>query len=842
MRILIFLFCSYSLIAQSNNSIYVNQSNNHSTSLNGQTWETAFIDLQNALNIATNGDTLWIAKGVYYPSDNLNRDASFFIPNGIKIYGGFTGGERTLQERNLLLNQVILSGDIGIKGDSSDNSRHIIVLENVDSTTTIDGFIIENGNGGIETSSNFDINPNGGGIYINSTNTNLLVSPNITNCVFRNNLARSGGAIYCKEEKDQNININLKNCTFLNNKSYMDGGAIYKGGISGTSSTVIIDSCNFIGNESIRFFGGAISLLEADGNSISNSNFLHNTAWQEGGGIYFSPLTEEATIQLNNCLFANNISISGGGGFSFYSQPSSFQATNQIIINDSKFVDNISYNNGGGLSFSNFSKVCLIQINNTEIRNNFSTSGGGGIYFIGTENTESVIDINSSIFKGNSGGVPGGGGILYRGFGVDKVANYNKITNTIFDSNEGAFAILSGNPGVSRTDFTNCVFYKNGDYPMLKNWDIDFNSAIFHNEIFISNSIVWETQQIVERLFYNNNLDDFNVNNYYLNNCLINISSCEFNNINPCQEGMIYLSDPEFVNPEFSNFSLQPCSPAINHGNNIHLVDVNTDIIGNPRIQDSTIDIGVYENEQFQLDSIVIQYSQCLADNNGFVNAITNGCNDLLYFWEKNGENGVGNTNLSPGTYQFTITDGLQRTLNIPNVTIRKPSEITINASIRRASSSEATNGQIEIKSISGGTPPYQISWSNNDTTLLLTNLAIGQYNLSITDKNGCSKEFEFEISFTSNISSHEYVFFSNVYPNPIFNNFAKIEISSPKTENLDIRIYDIMGRLVSYEELKVKNGKNIYPLKMPNLRGFYLLTIRNNANNLLKYYKIEVI
>lgn len=842
MKIFIFLFCSYGLIAQSGSSIYVNALNNNSTIKNGQNWETAFIDLQNALNITENGDTIWIAKGIYYPSKNLNRDASFIIPNGVKIYGGFLGVENTLMEQNILLNQVILSGDIGIKGDSSDNIRHVVTLTNVDSSTIINGITIEGGNAGIETSSSFDKNPNGGGIYIQSTSGSLHVAPWIVNCVFKNNLAKAGGAIYCKEENGKNISLNIKNCTFLNNKAFMSGGGIYKKGTKSNNSGIIIDNCNFNGNQSIRFFGGAISLLETSNNYISNSKFLNNQAWQEGGGIYFSPLIESGNIQIDNCSFENNISISGGGGFSFYSQPSSFQSTNQITINNSEFIGNTTYNNGGGLSFSNFSKTCLIQINNTEFKRNFGTSGGGGIYFIGTDNTESSINLDACIFRENFGEVPGGGGILYRGFGMDPANNHNNITNTIFDSNEGAFAILSGNPGVSRTNFTNCVFYENGDYPMLKNWDINFYESTFYNEIFISNSIVWETQKIAERLFYNNNLDDLNVNNYYLNNCLVNISSCEFNNFNPCQEGILYLEDPLFVNPDFGDFSLEPCSPAINRGENTYLTGLDTDIIGNPRIQDNMVDLGAYENKRFQIDSIITQYSQCLKENNGFVKAITNGCNDLSYFWERNGENGVGNTNLSPGTYQFTITDGLQRSLNIQNLVIRKPSEISISVSIRRATSPESLNGQIEIIEITGGRPPYQISWSNNDTSLLVKDLAVGDYHLKITDKNGCSKEFIFEIDFTSSTHFHESSFSYRIYPNPVFNHFTNIQTNSQEKENLSIQIYDATGRLLKNKKLIVDIGKNSYPIEIPKTKGFYLLIIRNSTNNLLGYHKIQVL
>ena len=48
------------------------------------------------------------------------------------------------------------------------------------------------------------------------------------------------------------------------------------------------------------------------------------------------------------------------------------------------------------------------------------------------------------------------------------------------------------------------------------------------------------------------------------------------------------------------------------------------------------------------------------------------------------------------------------------------------------------TNGAANL-TITIGTAPYTYAWSNGDTTLNLTNVAAGIYNLSVTDANGCT-------------------------------------------------------------------------------------------------------
>lgn len=55
------------------------------------------------------------------------------------------------------------------------------------------------------------------------------------------------------------------------------------------------------------------------------------------------------------------------------------------------------------------------------------------------------------------------------------------------------------------------------------------------------------------------------------------------------------------------------------------------------------------------------------------------------------------------------------------------------------------TDGFI-IPNISGGSPPYQLKWNSGSTNLQLNNLAVGNYTLTVTDKNNCTASKTFEI------------------------------------------------------------------------------------------------
>ena len=71
------------------------------TTQDGSTWAEA-MTLQAALIASTvTGDQIWIAAGIYKPGTvldadaptNAEREATFTIPEGVKLYGGLAGNE-----------------------------------------------------------------------------------------------------------------------------------------------------------------------------------------------------------------------------------------------------------------------------------------------------------------------------------------------------------------------------------------------------------------------------------------------------------------------------------------------------------------------------------------------------------------------------------------------------------------------------------------------------------------------------------------------------------------------------------------------------------------------------
>jgi hypothetical protein len=187
---------------------------------NGSSWENAFTDLQAALFAAQPGDQVWVALGIYKPTDGYNREISFQLKGGVQLYGGFSGVETHLEQRNWERFKTTLSGNIGLTNDDKDNSYTILFIEKSDRETAVDGFTFI---GGRADNSDPFVSPysnekSGGAIYIMAEGS--ATHPTVRNCNFENNYAREfGGAVYLFTGEGKEEMLPFENCWFVNNRA-----------------------------------------------------------------------------------------------------------------------------------------------------------------------------------------------------------------------------------------------------------------------------------------------------------------------------------------------------------------------------------------------------------------------------------------------------------------------------------------------------------------------------------------------------------------------------------------------------------------------------------------------
>lgn len=273
----------------------------------GSSWANATGDLQYALAKAKAGSEIWIAEGVYHPTQcapctEQDRSVSFVIPDGVKVYGGFKGDEKRISQRKWKKHPTHLSGNIGQPGPF-DNSYTVVLTRSVSDATLLDGLVIADGYADATKPAGHPFR-SGGGLYNDAPGKDGRSRPTIHNCLFLNNFAFEGGGLFNNGDQGD-ASPELVDCTFTSNRAVYGGGAIFNNGEHGTSNPSITYS-QFVDN--VAAYGPGIfstfSQNDADP-SLVNCAFVNNKA-QHGGCIYLLGLSESP--KLRTVTFVNNYS------------------------------------------------------------------------------------------------------------------------------------------------------------------------------------------------------------------------------------------------------------------------------------------------------------------------------------------------------------------------------------------------------------------------------------------------------------------------------------------------------------------------------------------------------
>jgi NDP-sugar pyrophosphorylase family protein len=340
--------------------LYVNQSaSGNNTGLN---WNDAVTDLPKALTIANHCDAVkqvWVAEGTYKPTTQTDRTATFQLLNGVAIYGGFSGTETQLQQRDRANHPTILSGDIGIVGNSDDNSYHVVNGSNTDETALLDGFTITAGQA--DGSQNCPLGC-GGGVF------NEQGSPTLQHLLVTNNSAYYGGGLANNASSYPTIKY-----SFFKNNTATGGG-----GMANINSSPVSDHVFFLNNTATQMGGGLLN------QNNSQPQFAHlnisNNAAVYGGGMY----NDASNPQLSHSIFTQNQASHSGGGM--VNHQNSNPWLSHII-----FGNNSAAQAGGALWNENSSALLA----HVTISDNTAVSGGG------VANQASQIQIVNSILWNN---------------------------------------------------------------------------------------------------------------------------------------------------------------------------------------------------------------------------------------------------------------------------------------------------------------------------------------------------------------------------------------------------------------------------------------------------------
>ena len=434
----------------------------------GGTWADAFTDLQSALAFASDPlgrvSEIWVAAGTYRPTalnDPLNaRTATFRLPSGVAMYGGFSGVETRRDDRvfgcnassdvpgalcssdadcpsGSCVNATILSGDLltpdnpdEFPGGASyhDNAYHVIRADNTDVATVVDGFVITAGYAGPASAPEWG----GGGIY------NPNGNPTFQHCIIESNAAYGTGAgMYTASA----TSLTLSESIIRNNATETENG----GGIWLNSTTGRIVACKFQSNHAARV-GGGLVIIDSDSVSVSDCLFEANVAHFNdfGGGRGGAIYNHESSPSLRGCIFRANVADDSGGALVNYQNSAPF-------IQGCTFIGNSAGDTGGGGAIRN-----EVNSGGTTLASRFVGNSGG--WGGAVSNSGGAIAFTDCAFVGNAAAAIGGG--IHTSGGTATIANSNFCGNVATDPATGDAGGLASS-GVSVTAVVNCLFAGN---------------------------------------------------------------------------------------------------------------------------------------------------------------------------------------------------------------------------------------------------------------------------------------------------------------------------------------------------------------------------------------------
>lgn len=534
----------------------------------GSSWTNAFTNLNTAIESVNTGDSIKIAEGVYVPDRDSSglfnpvnpRLKTFFVDKDLILQGGYsTGGSM----RNWDQFQTVLSGDLdgndlNFDGDFSNQSTDSSKGNNAYSLLHLKH---------LSSQSIFE------GLYIVAGRADSAIQGQTNGIGPR---YQGGGLFNSVSGNGNSSSPTIRYCKFFGNFA-SDGGAISNNAYDTAHTAMRIHYCVFSGNRATEF-GGAISngaaLHATNQVIISHCQLIKNKSnW--GGGLFQASNGGDFSPSVTNCLFSENIAANEGGGTWSYCLGSIASFSPKIISCD--FLSNQA-TTGAAIQMTNYPATPFSPvISKCRISGNFASGDGGGIHILTYFSNADVV-LDNCLITGNKS-LGKGGGIYSSSFNSQGTVNIYNCSIVGNKAGDGG--------GVN--------YHQVGVQPI------------------ISNSILW------------NNEDNGGSGNGAQWSSCCTTPTITYSLITGINFGVQNLSsNPQFINATLpsqapttgGDFRLQPSSPAIDAGQNDSLpTGIFTDLAGNPRLNNGTVDLGPLEYYSIPLPLLHFDLQAIPTDN-----------------------------------------------------------------------------------------------------------------------------------------------------------------------------------------------------------------------------------
>jgi subtilisin family serine protease/PKD repeat protein len=238
------------------------------------------------------------------------------------------------------------------------------------------------------------------------------------------------------------------------------------------------------------------------------------------------------------------------------------------------------------------------------------------------------------------------------------------------------------------------------------------------------------------------------------------------------------------------------------------------------------------------LDTAIVGNSTCNGISNGSIDLFVSGGTGNYDFQWSNGQMNEDLLGLEAGIYSVSITDLTTSCTIMADVavvnTFSLGNSLTVNDNSATQSNSSIT------AMASGGIAPYSYSWNSGALSGdFIDNLSGGQYDLTITDDNGCLTYDTASIGFVG-INDIQSITEIKLYPNPTSSG-AQLFLQLENENTVQLSILNPLGQQIWAKELNGFESGNVTLPTEALAGGVYLLqVIIEGERTILSFNKIN--
>ncbi len=181
---------------------------------------------------------------------------------------------------------------------------------------------------------------------------------------------------------------------------------------------------------------------------------------------------------------------------------------------------------------------------------------------------------------------------------------------------------------------------------------------------------------------------------------------------------------------------------------------------------------------------------------------------------------------IGAGEYDFTVTDANGCT-TMTTLVLTQPDALSLTTSSTNATDDNA-DGTATVDA-TGGTMPYTYAWNSDpvQTTATATDLPAGDYEVTVTDANGCTSTMMVTVDMIVGLAELKDELKFDLSPNPA-NSQVLVSLSFSQNTDVELTLINILGRAVQKQQLNNVLNEQV-TLNLSDLAaGTYLVNLKS--------------